>query len=131
AFGDIASDDIDEVRIAVADGAVSRLQKTDGVWRLVEPLAVEADAVELSSITGSLATLEVQRVVDEDASDLAQYGLDPARIDVTFRVKGEERRLLVGERTPTGGMLYAKLPEAERVFLVSSFLDTAFDKDTF
>ena len=37
-----------------------------------------ADQGELSSITSSLATLEIQRVVDENAGDLKQYGLEPA-----------------------------------------------------
>ena len=42
-----------------------------------------------------------------------------------------EQRILLGERTPTGGDLYARLPDEKRVFLVSSFLDSTFNKDTF
>jgi len=45
---------------------------------------VPADDAEISGITSNLASLEVQRVVDDRASDLKQYGLDPARIEVTF-----------------------------------------------
>ena len=41
------------------------------------------------------------------------------------------QRLLVGEKTPTGGDLYAKRPNEKRVFLISSFLDTIFNKTPF
>ena len=71
--------------------------------------------------------------MDENASDVTQYGLEPARIEVGFRTKGAQdmRRILLGEKTPTGGDLYARLPDQQRVFLVSSFLDTTFNKNTF
>ena len=133
AFAAVEADDIEEVQIKAADGETSRAQKTDGVWRLVEPVQAEADESELTSITSSLASLEMQRVIDENAPDLKQYGLEPARVEVSFRTKGdtEPKRILFGERTPTGGDLYARFPDQKRVFLVSSFLDSTFNKGTF
>jgi hypothetical protein len=87
----------------------------------------------MTSITSSLASLEVQRVVDANAGDVKQYGLDPARISVAFRSKGQKdlRRVEIGEKTPTGGDLYARIPGEKRVFLVSSFLDSTFNKTPF
>jgi hypothetical protein len=75
----------------------------------------------------------VQRVVDENPSDLTEYGLEPARIEVAFRTTGQTdlRRLHIGEKTPTGSDLYARLPDQKRVFLVSSYLDSTFNKNTF
>jgi hypothetical protein len=131
AFGTVASDDIEEVRIALNEEMPARVTKTNGTWKLVEPSAADADASELSSITSSLSTLDIERVVDEKAGDLAQYGLAPARIDVSFKVKGQEKRILLGDKTATGGDLYAKLPESPRVFLVSSFVESSFKKDPF
>jgi hypothetical protein len=131
-FGTVETDDVEEVRI-VAGGETSRVQKADGTWRLVEPVAIPADQGELSSIASSLATLDVQSVVDENAVDLKQYGLDPARVEVGFRTKGQKelRSVLLGDKTPTGGDLYARMPGGKRVFLVPSYLDTTFNKTTF
>jgi hypothetical protein len=72
-------------------------------------------------------------VVDANASDVKKYGLDPARISVAFRSKGQKdpRRIELGEKTPTGGDLYARVPGDKRVFLVSSFLDSTFNKAPF
>jgi hypothetical protein len=51
---------------------------------------------------------------------------------VAFKAAGQkEQRLLLGDKTATGGELYAKLPSAKRVFLVSAFLETTFNRKTF
>jgi hypothetical protein len=133
AFAALEADKIEEVQINAAGGETSHLRRTPTGWELVAPEKGEADASEISSVTSNLASLEVQRVVDENAGDLAQYGLNPPRVDVGFRVKDEKdfRHLLVGEKTPTGGDLYAKLQNEKKVFLVSSFLDNTFNRTPF
>lgn len=133
AFASVNAEDIEEIQITSATGQTSRVQKVDGTWKIVAPESTDADQSELSSITSSLATLELQRVVDEKGADVKPYGLEPPRLEVEFRAKGdkEPRRIQFGERTPTGGDLYARLPGQPRVFLVSSFLDSTFNKDTF
>lgn len=129
----VTSDEVEEITLKSADGETSKLKKDADKWNLVEPVAAAADAGELSTITGALATLDVQRVVTETAGDLKPFGLDPARMEVAFKKKGDatERRVLIGEKTPTGGELYAKLPDSPRVFLVSSYLDSTLNKNTF
>jgi hypothetical protein len=99
----------------------------------VEPVETGADAGELTTIAGALATLDIQRVVEEQAADLTPFGLAQPRVDVSFRKAGDTtvRRILIGDKTPTGGELYAKLPDSPRVFLVSSYLDASFNKGTF
>ena len=129
----VQSDAIEEVQIKAASGETSRVTKTGDGWQIVEPTKAEADASELSAVTSNLSSLEVQRVVDENPADLARYGLNPPRVDVGFRVKGEKtaRHLLLGEKTPTGNDLYAKLQDGKRVFLVGSYLENTFNRTPF
>ena len=131
-FAAVKADDIEELQITAA-GEATRLKKSGTTWSIVEPVQAEADGGEVSSLTGSLASLEVGRVVDEKPADLKAFGLEPARVDVRFKVKGQpaERQVLLGDKTATGGDLYAKLPESPRVFLVASFLESSFNKSTF
>jgi hypothetical protein len=131
--GTLSSTDMEEVQIKLAEGETAKVQKTDNTWQLVEPAKAPADENEMTSITTSLASLEMQRVVDANAGDVKQYGLDPARIAVAFRSKGQKdvRRVEFGEKTPTGGDLYARIPGEKRVFLVSSFLESTFNKTPF
>ena len=89
-----------------------------------------ADQTEATGAASNLATADVQRVVDEQPKDLAAFGLAKPRVTVTFRVAGDKtpRTLLLGDKNPTGSDLYAKLPDAPRVFLVSAYLEGTFDK---
>jgi len=132
-FTALDSDALAELQVRGSEGEPARLTKTDGTWRLVEPVEAAANESEVSSIASNLASLEIDRVVDETATDLAQYGLDPARIDVGFRDGDapDMRHLLIGSTTPTGGNLYATVGGTGRVFLIASYLSSTFDKNAF
>ena len=130
-FAGLESDKIERVTVKSDKGEATTVEKKSGRWQQTQPAAVEADDAELSGITSNLASLEVQRVVDEQATDFKQYGLDPARIEVSFKAGDQQRRLLLGQKTPSGTDLYAKLPDKPRVFLISSYLDSTFNKSPF
>lgn len=129
----VDADQIEEIQLKPATGEAARVEKTNGAWQMVEPEKTEADQGQVSNAATSLAALEINSVVDENPSDLAQYGLNPAKVDVAFRVKGQkdERHLLLGEKTATGGDLYAKTPDQKRVFLVASYLENTFNRTPF
>jgi hypothetical protein len=130
-FPDLKADTIDQVSVKSASGDHTTVVKKSNAWQVTEPLAVKADEAELSGITSNLASLEVQRVIDEQANDVKQYSLDPPRIEVDFTSAGRTHKLLVGQKTPTGSDLYAKVPDKPRVFLIPSYLDTTFNRSTF
>ena len=133
AFGELSSEDIEEIQLGLADEKPAKLVKTNGTWQLVEPTAADADTNEVQSIVTSVSSLDIQRVVDEKGGDLAQYGLAPAQIDLSFKVKGQAapKHVLFGSKTSTGGDIYAKLADSPRVFLVAAFLESSLKKDPF
>jgi hypothetical protein len=133
AFTGVKADDIDRIELKSDMGERSRLQKIDGTWKIVAPVMADSDQGELSSITGMLPELDIQRTVDENPSDLKKYGLDPARIEVAFQEKGksDEHRLFIGDRTPTGSEIYARTQDRKRVVLLNASIDSTFNKNTF
>ena len=124
---------IEELSIKSSTGERTALKKDGGAWKLTAPEPGEADENEIAGITSALSSLEIQRVVDEQPKDLSGFGLAGSPIDVGFRASGESaaKHLLVGEKTATGGDRYAKVADAPRVFLISGFLDSTFDKKPF
>ena len=125
---------INQVQIKASSGEVTVLRKgANDTWTIVQPTEAPADRNNISEVVTSLANLEEQRVVDENAADLKNYGLAEPRIDVTFHVEGEKepRRILLGEKTPANSGVYAKLPGSNRVFLVAPAIETAVDKSAF
>ena len=127
----VAADAVEELRI-VSKGDTSVLKKTDGTWKLVEPLATDADGSQVSSLVDSLTSLELNRQVDPKATDLAQYGLASPKADITFTAKGGVKgRVRLGDQTPTGTDLYAVKDDDSRVFLVSTFAETNLVRSAF
>ncbi|MDQ3070359.1 MAG: DUF4340 domain-containing protein [Acidobacteriota bacterium] len=123
---------IHEVRLRNEAGETSTLKKAGDRWTLAEVEGASVDDTELSNITSGLASLELQRVVDEQPASLAEYGLDTPRFTVAFTdAAGKSHTLLLGSKTPMGGDLYAKLPDAPRVFLVGGFLEESFNRSRF
>ena len=122
---------IDEISVKSESGERTTLRKSGDDWQMVEPVATTPDSAEVSGLTTNLANLEVQEVIDENPADLAEYGLATPRVELTFKSGGQERRLLIGRKTPPGTDLYAKLGDQPRVFLISSYLDSTFNKNTF
>ena len=87
----------------------------------------------ITRIVTLIGGLEVTRVVEDEPTDLHQYGLSPSPIEITIKRSGaaEPQRLLLGGKAPIGGSVYAKLSSGPRVILVASDLGDAADKSTF
>jgi hypothetical protein len=127
----VEAEKIEEVTIKAESGERTTLRKNGSDWAIAEPVAAKPDAAAVSGITSNLASLEVQRVIEENPADLAEYGLAQPRVEIHFKAGGESHKLAVGRKTPPGTDLYARLDDQKRVVLVSSFLDTTFNRTTF
>lgn len=132
-FPGLESAKIEELQVKSESGEVTTLKKTDGAWNLLAPIAVPASDLESSGIANVLADLDIVRVVEEAPTDLKEYGLDAPRIEIDF--KGDDGkvsgRLLVGEKTATGGNLYARRDDEQRVVLIGQYHETPLNKSTF
>ncbi len=127
----VESDKIDEIEVKSESGDHTTLRKKGTDWEIVQPLAAVPDQSAVSGITSNLSSVEIQRVIDENATDLKEFGLDSPRVEIAFKANGQQHKLQLGQRTPAGSDVYAKLPESKRVFLVPSFLDSTFNRSTF
>jgi Domain of unknown function (DUF4340) len=127
----VEADKIQEIRLTAGD-ETSVLRKVDGTWRMAEPVQADADQSAVSSLTSNLATLEVNRVVEETAGDLGQYGLADPAVEVAFKADGDiSGQVAFGDKTATAGDLYALKPGDKRVFLVPAYLESTFNKKSF
>ena len=130
----VEADKIDELTIKSESGETTTLKKNGKDWQVVSPAENGASAVdqtEVSGITTNLATLEEQRVIEEKAGDLKEFGLAQPRIEVAFKAGAAGQKLQIGSKTPTGGDVYAKIDGQPKVFLISSFLESTFNRKPF
>lgn len=124
---------IDSLEIHAASGEHSILKKSDSAWRLTAPEALDTDEATVGSLVSTIETLEVQRTIEDAPTSVAQFGLEPPRFSVAFTTAGDTTptRLQIGNKTPTGGDLYARVEGQPRVFLISSYLEDSLNKTPF
>ncbi len=110
-FTGIEADKIEEIRIDTVAGGASTVQKGADGWKLVSPTPARADETEMSSLTSNLASVTIERVVDEAPKSLGDYGLKEPVVKVSFKAKGAKnfRTLELGTKTPAGSDMYAKV----------------------
>jgi len=101
------------------------------VWSITAPKPLPADQGAVSSVVQSATNLNADRVIDENATDLASYGLAPAADQVIFKLKdGTTKTLLIGDSNPSGNDVYAKLDGNPRLYTMSSSNKSSFDKES-
>jgi len=127
----IEADKIQELNVT-AENETSLLRKADGTWQMIEPVQAAVDDAEVTGITSNITGLEYGRLVEENAADLATYGLADPRFKVAFKGEnGAAGEIHLGERTATGNDLYAVKAGEKRVFLVPSYHENSFNKKPF
>src|SRR5580658_5942410 len=137
-----ASADVPPKILAVKEADISKfaLKKNDadqvagerdssGKWQITSPSSLLADQSAVSSLLGTFSSLNSQRLVEERAANLASYGLDAPKLEFDLSEKDNKtQKLLLGDDTPTGNGIYAKLDGDPRVFMMPSYDKTSLDK---
>src|SRR5690606_8361491 len=70
---------IQQVRVRNDAGDESVIRRTGDRWTFADDAAVDVDATEAANLTSALASLESQRVVDEQPPSLDEFGLATPR----------------------------------------------------
>ena len=124
--------DIKQIEIRHRGGETTVLKKNDGgKWSIVAPQPLAADPSAVGAITSAVTSLSSDRLVDENATAVSSYGLDPPRIAIAFTTAdGKTHTLKIGEDTPTEGNTYAMLDGDKRLFTIASSSKTALDKQS-
>src|SRR6476660_5289965 len=78
----------------------------DKGWTLIKPIRAEADTRELHSLIRAIVLGSVHRVVEENPSTLAPFGLDKPVAAVTITGGSMEETLLIGDTGPLSSTLY-------------------------
>jgi len=83
------------------------LERTsDKGWALIKPIRAEADPRELQSLIRAIVLGSVHRVVEENPTALAPFGLDNPVAAVTIKGGSAEDTLLIGDTGPLSSTLY-------------------------
>jgi hypothetical protein len=118
-FADVEAEQISLITLHTKDGQEARLERTEGVWKLLAPLAFPADDATAEGLAGTLAGLASEAVI-EDPAPLAEYGLQQP-VTLRFRAGEAEHVLRIGSRSPIGSNRYVAKGEDKPVYAVASY----------
>lgn len=132
-FASLEADKIDEIKVKSESGDTTTLKKEGGAWKITAPVTASADDASVSGVTSGLGSLELTRIVDENPTDLKDYGLVTPRVEVDFKAPGDKdyRRILIGAKSPTGSDFFAKRNDEKRLFLIPAYQEAAFNHPSF
>ena len=120
-------------RVVLARGSrKATFAKSDGTWKLTQPLESDAESFDLDDFTNAVARLRADELVAEKPRDLQSYGLE--RPDVHWKFQSGDKivlDLLVGNaeksksaKSKDEERRYAKLANSDLIFLLSPAVTT-------
>jgi hypothetical protein len=114
-------------------GELVHAEKNGENWSLVSPQEVPADAGEISTVLDALQNLQSEEVVNENATDLAPFGLAEPKVSVQVVAEGAAKpfEFDLGDTVPAGSSIFARVPGKPRLFTVSSTLENTLSKSAF
>src|SRR5215471_2579371 len=132
-FASVEGDKISDLKVKAESGDTTTLTKDKDGWKLVAPLSTSAQESEVTNVTTALSSLEIARVIDDNPTNLKEYGLDMPRIEVDFKTASDKdfHQLRIGAKTPTSGNVFAQRGGDKKVFLIAAYQEGQLNKSTF
>ena len=126
-------DAIETVTIAHGREVIKLAKDANEGWILTEPVRAKAEERTVDEVLDGLVEGKREKVIAEQATDLADFGLKEPSLVVEATVKDANSPsvLHIGARTPTMGGYYAREGEQSKVLMVPTSLHSKFDKNVF
>jgi len=110
--------------------AVALAKDHSGKWQMTAPHPLPVDQPAVSQILSSLSSLSADRLLEEKSDDLKSYGLDRPTLQIAITEKNNKtQRLFIGDDTPSGNGIYAKLDDDSRVFTLPTYIKNSVNKN--
>jgi hypothetical protein len=114
--------DVVAVSLRYPASEIELRKSQDGKWGVTKPLQAEADQREVQSLISTVADIRFSRIVEEQVSNMAEFGLDHPNVDITLTLPDRAERLLIGDDGPMPSTLYIHKDGDPRVVLTQQWI---------
>ncbi|MBC7361086.1 MAG: DUF4340 domain-containing protein [Candidatus Aminicenantes bacterium] len=129
---DFKAAEVEKISLKAEGQETITLQKDEkGNWQIIEPLVAEADNYEANSLAENFASLRIEHVVENQATDLKAYEIPKKEISLWVKGQKEPVKILIGMENPLDSTLYAKRADQAKVVLLPSYIKYSLDKKLF
>ncbi len=103
-----------------------RLEKREGVWRIVQPVETDADQSMADGIVDQLVGARIAQTEPGSADRRKAFGLDPPQVSLEFQLRnGAKHALLFGDKDFAGDSVYTVVDGGQDVSLLPQLLATS------
>ena len=125
-----ASKDVEKI-IFKNDGQTIQFQRKEEEWLITDPIETKADKYEVNMLADDFSNLRIERVVEEEPSDLEKYGIPQKEIELYTKGQDIPIKIQIGMQNPLDNTFFAKKAEEKRVVLIPSSLKSLLEKKVF
>ncbi|KRE97896.1 hypothetical protein ASG89_28735 [Paenibacillus sp. Soil766] len=124
----LKQEDVKAVSVKTEDGQIEISRTTNG-WDMQKPAAAPINSNQVDSWLDMLGLVTSTKLVEDQATNLAEYGLDKpvGTYEVTLK-DGSKQGLLVGTVLPIEGFSYVQVQGSSAVYQVSDQSLTSLNK---
>lgn len=105
--------------ITTAQGPIELKLTEPGKWSIVVPLQTDADNREVQALIRALVTGAVTRTVEEQATQLAPFGLEQPVTTLIITAGTQQETISIGDSGPLSNTLYVLRASDRRVLLTN------------
>lgn len=105
--------------ITTPQGPIAFKLAEPGKWSIVAPLQTDADNREVQALIRAVVTGAVTRTVEEQATQLAPFGLEKPVTTLTITAGTQQETISIGDSGPLSNTLYVLRASDRRVLLTN------------
>ncbi len=126
----LSSEDVEKIVLKKGDEVI-QFERSGEDWLITEPLEAKGDKYEVNRLADDFSDLRIERVVEEEPTDLEKYGIP--RTEVSLYSQGQEQpvKILIGAENPLDKTFFAKREDEHKVVLIPSLHKSLLEKNVF
>ncbi len=125
-FADFSTDDVDTFNYDYED-TLQTFTREGEDWIYANDKTIDLDEDLVDSMLSVLTDLECERVVADNLSSTADYGLEDPEMTITLSLSdGTQKILYIGSQNPITSAYYAFVEGEDNIYLLSSNIPQAF-----
>jgi hypothetical protein len=130
---DLELDRVTALKYRADDTDFQMVRKQADEWLLAKPIETPADRWEVEGLIRRVLSLEKDKVLEGPVADLAEFGLDKPQVSLTLMAgdRSLAPTLFLGNPSPTGDLIYARLGESKEVFTLPSTIRQELKKNLY
>jgi len=126
-FPSLTKEDIQTFTIQGGKGTATLAWKNDA-WKMTSPVKAPGDQKAVKTLVEALLNLKRDTIISEQPENYKDFGLASPSLKINLSTKEGEKSLWIGDKNPTGSLIYGRIGSRPRIFSLASHEKRTFNK---